>query len=141
MESIMTLVINESDEISPDLLKPLLDSARKENQVTNFALYRFHLIYIFLVFYVIWLLLLHVLLFYFVNLVSLFSQTISPISWTLAEKVITSCAVKLTPFLMKAVESSGRSLHDYPQIVTSICQNRLIASPKAVVRCTCHRQY
>ncbi|XP_057454096.1 sister chromatid cohesion protein PDS5 homolog C-like [Lotus japonicus] len=92
MESIMTLVINESDEISPDLLKPLLDSARKEN------------------------------------------QTISPISWTLAEKVITSCAVKLTPFLMKAVESSGRSLHDYPQIVSSICQNRLIASPKAVVQ-------
>ncbi|KAJ1410042.1 hypothetical protein SESBI_22277 [Sesbania bispinosa] len=33
MESIMTLVLLESEEISPDLLRPLLDSVRKENQV------------------------------------------------------------------------------------------------------------
>ncbi|KAK7255137.1 hypothetical protein RIF29_28541 [Crotalaria pallida] len=80
METIMTLVLDESDEISSDLLRPLLDSVRKEN------------------------------------------QTVSPISWTLGEKVIANCAVKLKPYLMKAVESSGRTLDDYAQIVTSICQ-------------------
>ncbi|MED6119475.1 hypothetical protein PIB30_117765 [Stylosanthes scabra] len=81
MESIMTLVLDESDDISADLLRPLLDSLRKEN------------------------------------------QTISPTSWTLAEKVVTNCAVKLKPYLSRAVESSGRALNEYAEIVTSICQN------------------
>ncbi|KAF1865829.1 hypothetical protein Lal_00021830 [Lupinus albus] len=81
METIMTLVLDESEEISSDLLRPLLDSVRKEN------------------------------------------QTISPISWTLGEKVITNCAVTLKPYLMKAVESSGRALDKYAQIVATICQN------------------
>ncbi|CAI8619633.1 unnamed protein product [Vicia faba] len=52
------------------------------------------------------------------------SQTISPICWTLGEKVITNCAFKLKPYLMQAVVSSGRTLDMYPQIVTSICQNQ-----------------
>ncbi|KAJ1429183.1 Armadillo-type fold [Sesbania bispinosa] len=82
MESIMTLVLLESEEISPDLLRPLLDSVRKEN------------------------------------------QTISPISWTLGEKVISNCAIKLKPYLKIAVESSGRALHEYAQIVISICQSQ-----------------
>ncbi|KAK7294013.1 hypothetical protein RJT34_16896 [Clitoria ternatea] len=80
MESIMILVLNESEEISSDLLRPLLDCLRNEN------------------------------------------QTISPVSWTSAEKVMTNCAVKLKPYLMKAVESSGRGLNEYAQIVTSICK-------------------
>jgi len=49
---------------------------------------------------------------------------ISPISWTLGEKVITNCAVKLKPYLMKAVESSGRAPNEYAQIITSICHNK-----------------
>ncbi|QHN75574.1 uncharacterized protein DS421_19g636470 [Arachis hypogaea] len=61
MELIMTLVLDESDEVSADLLRPLLDSLRKENQ--------------------------------------------------------------LKPYLLRAVESSGRALNEYAQIVTSICQN------------------
>ncbi|MED6220977.1 hypothetical protein PIB30_049972 [Stylosanthes scabra] len=77
----MTLALDESDDISADLLRPLLDSLRKEN------------------------------------------QTISPTSWTLAEKVVTNCAVKLKPYLSRAVESSGRALNEYAEIVTSICQN------------------
>nr|XP_029144645.1 muscle M-line assembly protein unc-89 isoform X2 [Arachis hypogaea] len=81
MELIMTLVLDESDEVSADLLRPLLDSLRKEN------------------------------------------QTISPTSWTLAEKVVTNSSVKLKPYLLRAVESSGRALNEYAQIVTSICQN------------------
>ncbi|CAL0308621.1 unnamed protein product [Lupinus luteus] len=81
MQNIMTTVLSESDEISLDLLRPLLHSVRNEN------------------------------------------QTISPISWTLGEKVITNCAIKLKPYLMKAVESSGRTLDEYAQIVSTICQN------------------
>ncbi|RDY02367.1 Sister chromatid cohesion protein PDS5-like B-B, partial [Mucuna pruriens] len=90
MESIMTLILQESEQISSDLLRPLLDSVRNENQSIWF---------------------------------NLFSQTISPISWTLGEKVITNCAVKLKPYLAKAVESSGRALNEYALIVTEICQN------------------
>ncbi|KAK7381522.1 hypothetical protein VNO80_00067 [Phaseolus coccineus] len=81
MESIMTLILQESEQISPDLLRPLLDSVGNEN------------------------------------------QTISPMSWTLGEKVIRNCTAKLKPYLMKAVESSGRALNEYAQIVTDICQN------------------
>ncbi|TKY64623.1 Sister chromatid cohesion protein PDS5-like B-B [Spatholobus suberectus] len=81
MESIMTLILQESEKISSDLLRPLLDSIGNEN------------------------------------------QTISPISWTLGKKVISNCAVKLKPYLMMAVESSGRALNEYAQIVTNICQN------------------
>ncbi|ESW07806.1 hypothetical protein PHAVU_010G160600 [Phaseolus vulgaris] len=81
MESIMTLILQESEQISLDLLRPLLDSVGNEN------------------------------------------QTISPMSWTLGEKVIRNCTAKLKPYLMKAVESSGRALNEYAQIVTDICQN------------------
>ncbi|CAI8601867.1 unnamed protein product [Vicia faba] len=82
MENVMTGILDESEDISLDLLRPLLDSVKKEN------------------------------------------QTISPICWTLGEKVITNCAFKLKPYLMQAVVSSGRTLDMYPQIVTSICQNQ-----------------
>ncbi|KEH28544.1 uncharacterized protein [Medicago truncatula] len=82
MEIVMTGILDESEDISSDLLRPLLDSVRKEN------------------------------------------QTISPISWTLGEKVITNCAVKLKPYLMKAVESSGRALNEYAETITSICHNK-----------------
>ncbi|XP_027344630.1 uncharacterized protein LOC113857095 [Abrus precatorius] len=81
MESIMTLLLAQSENITVHLLRPLLDSVRNEN------------------------------------------QTISPISWALGEKVITNCAVTLKPFMMKAVELSGRALNEYAPIVTSICQN------------------
>ncbi|XP_050894158.1 sister chromatid cohesion protein PDS5 homolog D [Lathyrus oleraceus] len=82
MENVMTGILDESEDISLDLLRPLLDSVKKEN------------------------------------------QTISPICWTLGEKVISNCAVKLKPYLMQAVVSSGRTLDEYPQIVISICQNQ-----------------
>ncbi|KAL3008278.1 hypothetical protein AAZX31_07G022500 [Glycine max] len=82
MESIMTLILQEIEQISPALLRPLLDSVGNENQI------------------------------------------ISPMSWSLGEKVISNCAVNLKPYLMKAVESSGRALNEYAQILTDICQNQ-----------------
>uniref|UniRef100_A0A2N9FL00 Uncharacterized protein n=1 Tax=Fagus sylvatica TaxID=28930 RepID=A0A2N9FL00_FAGSY len=65
METIMTMVIDESDDISLALLSPLLASVRQEN------------------------------------------ETVSPISWKLGKKVVTNCAVKLQPYLQKAVCSIG----------------------------------
>ncbi|KAH1052453.1 hypothetical protein GLYMA_08G217900v4 [Glycine max] len=82
VESIMTLILQEIEQISPALLRPLLDSVGIEN------------------------------------------QTISPMSWSLGQKVISNCAVNLKPYLMKAVESSGRALNEYAQILTDICQNQ-----------------
>ena len=48
MESIMTTVFHESEEISSDLLRPLLESVRKENQVTYFVLCQFQALFFFL---------------------------------------------------------------------------------------------
>ncbi|KAF7814490.1 Sister chromatid cohesion protein like [Senna tora] len=47
--------------------------------------------------------------------------TISPHSWALAKNVIRKCATQLKPYLMQAVQSSGRDLNDYDEIVASIC--------------------
>jgi len=120
----MTLILQESEQISLDLLRPLLDSVGNENQVTCFALYLFLVFFSFSFFYLFsnWF---HVLFFCITLSIwfYLFSQTISPMSWTLGEKVIRNCTAKLKPYLMKAVESSGRALNEYAQIVTDICQN------------------
>ena len=67
-------------------------------------------------------------------------------SWSLGEKVISNCAVNLKPYLMKAVESSGRALNEYAQILTDICQNQSESpqcddsngSKKTVVSFTCN---
>lgn len=45
MEAIMTMVIEESEEISFDLLGPLLASVKKENQVITFAYHLLHPIF------------------------------------------------------------------------------------------------
>lgn len=46
MERIMILVVEESEEISLDLLRPLLSSVRKENQVHSYALCLFHFVFV-----------------------------------------------------------------------------------------------
>lgn len=148
----MTLVLDESEEISSDLLRALLDGVRNENQVTCYALYQFHLIsFSFCFSYLLIFVICYFLSFYSTLPIwfILFSQTITPTSWTLGENVITNCAVKLKPYLIKAVESSGRALDEYAQIVTSICHNgpesrqhdHSNGSKKTVVRFTCPMQY
>lgn len=109
MEKIMTLVIDESEEISLDLLSPLLSSVRKENQVT--FLFFLFVSFCFICF----------VRFFYIACALL--QNNSPISWKLGEEVITKCAAKLTPYLRDAVKSMHFSLADYAQIVGSICQN------------------
>ncbi|KAF8103077.1 hypothetical protein N665_0188s0035 [Sinapis alba] len=87
MEMIMVTVIDETDEVSKDLLDTLLASVKKEN------------------------------------------QNVSPMSWSLAEKVLSRCARKLQPFIMKAFKSTGTSLDLYSPVVSSICQT-VFETPK-----------
>lgn len=47
----MTMILQESEQISPDLLRPLLDSVGNENRVTYFSLYLFLVFFSFSLFY------------------------------------------------------------------------------------------
>ncbi|KAJ4884771.1 Tudor/PWWP/MBT superfamily protein [Raphanus sativus] len=87
MEMIMITVIDETDEVSTDLLDTLLTSVKKEK------------------------------------------QNVSPMSWSLAEKVLTRCARTLQPYIIKAFKSTGTSLDLYSPVVSSICQT-VFEAPK-----------
>ncbi|CAN1325330.1 Sister chromatid cohesion protein PDS5 homolog C [Linum perenne] len=81
METIMILVLEESEDIPVELLSPLLVTIRKEN------------------------------------------EEVLPIARKLAEKVLESCASKIKPYLVDAVNYLQTSLDDYSDVVGSICQN------------------
>ncbi|KAG7597197.1 Armadillo-type fold [Arabidopsis suecica] len=51
------------------------------------------------------------------------SQDVSPAALTLVEKVLSSCACKLQPCIMEALNSSGTSMDMYSPVVSSICQS------------------
>ncbi|KAH0874421.1 hypothetical protein HID58_071783 [Brassica napus] len=87
MEMIMITVIDETDEVSTDLLDTLLTSVKKEN------------------------------------------QNVSPMSWSLAEKVLSRCARTLQPYIIKALKSTGTSFDLYSPVVSSICQT-VLETPK-----------
>ncbi|WOG87834.1 hypothetical protein DCAR_0207066 [Daucus carota subsp. sativus] len=79
METIMTVVLEESEDVSVELLMPILAILKRGNEEN------------------------------------------SSVACKLGESVFAKCAVKLKPFLKQAVKSSGLSLEDYSQIVTTIC--------------------
>ncbi|KAI4355818.1 hypothetical protein L6164_004557 [Bauhinia variegata] len=79
VKTIMSTVLEESEDVSSDLLGPLLDSLIKDN------------------------------------------QAVSPQSWTLAEQVIAECSDKLKSYVHQAVQSRGRPIDDYAEMVASIC--------------------
>ncbi|KAF7814492.1 sister chromatid cohesion protein pds5-like [Senna tora] len=57
----------------------------------------------------------------------------SPYSDEQMKKLIRNCAIQLEPYLMQDVQSSGRDLNDYAQIVASICQdesNKMVEDDK-----------
>ncbi|KAL0663406.1 hypothetical protein Bca4012_100243 [Brassica carinata] len=87
MEMIMITVIDETDEVSKDLMNTLLTSVKKEN------------------------------------------QNVSPMSWSLAEKVLSRCARTLQPYIIKALKSTGTSFDLYSPVVSSICQT-VFETPK-----------
>ncbi|KAI4329392.1 hypothetical protein L6164_021660 [Bauhinia variegata] len=82
IKTIMTTVLEESEDVSSDLLGTLLDSLIKDN------------------------------------------QTLSPESWALAEQVIAECSHYVKPYIYRAVQSRGRDLDCYAEIVTSICHSQ-----------------
>ncbi|AAF14668.1 ESTs gb/Z34732, gb/R89948 and gb/Z33946 come from this gene [Arabidopsis thaliana] len=81
MELIMIAIIDETEQVSTDLLDSLLATVKKEN------------------------------------------QNVSPMSWSLAEKVLSRCARKLKPYIIEALKSRGTSLDMYSPVVSSICQS------------------
>uniref|UniRef100_M4CHA3 Tudor domain-containing protein n=1 Tax=Brassica campestris TaxID=3711 RepID=M4CHA3_BRACM len=87
MEMIMITVIDETDEVSTDLLDTLLTSVKKEN------------------------------------------KNVSPMSWSLSEKVLSRCARTLQPYIIKALKSTGTSFDLYSPVVSSICQT-VFATPE-----------
>lgn len=111
METIMTLVLEESEDISSELLHCLLSSVKKENQVNlnpGFFLHYMGLNW------------------FFVPL----PQDVLPIARRLGEKVIGNCAKKIKPCLMQEVKSLSIALDDYSKVVASVCQESLDAQEK-----------
>ncbi|WCJ40391.1 hypothetical protein M5689_021310 [Euphorbia peplus] len=51
------------------------------------------------------------------------NQNLSPTSWKLGREVIKNCAVKISPYILKALNSIGESLDNYDHLVSFICQN------------------
>jgi len=110
MKTIMTLVIDESEDISSELLSALLDTLKKDNKVRDtFIVYVYS----------------------FDNKVrdtstnSMFLQCIQdvrPIAERLAEKVMHASASKLKPYMVELIQSGGASLSEYNEVVASICQ-------------------
>ncbi|CAH8321404.1 unnamed protein product [Eruca vesicaria subsp. sativa] len=91
METIMITVIEESEEVSMDLLEILLAAVKKEN------------------------------------------QDVSPTASGLVEKVLSSCASTLRPYIMEALKSTGTSLEMYSPVVLSIGQSEAATTETQIV--------
>lgn len=50
-------------------------------------------------------------------------QEVLPIARKLVERVLESCATRLKPYLVQAVNTLGISLDDYSNVLASICQD------------------
>lgn len=109
MEMIMTVVVEESEDISSDLLSCLLVHVKKDNKVA-----------LCLSFFIM------LCCESFCCILSYQScscyQDVSQIARRLVEKVIGNCASKLKPCLMETVRSLGTPLEGYSEIVASLCQ-------------------
>ncbi|CAA7026050.1 unnamed protein product [Microthlaspi erraticum] len=81
METIMITVVDESEEVSMELLELLLKAVKKD------------------------------------------SQDVSPMASKLVEKVLSTCASTLQPYIMEALKSTGTSLDMYSPVVLSISQS------------------
>ncbi|XP_058724913.1 sister chromatid cohesion protein PDS5 homolog C-like isoform X3 [Vicia villosa] len=81
METIMVLCLEESEDISLDLLSPILESVKKDN------------------------------------------EEVLPIARKLGERVLESCATRLKPYLVQAVNTLGISLDDYSDVLASLCND------------------
>ncbi|GER35304.1 sister chromatid cohesion protein PDS5-like protein [Striga asiatica] len=112
MESIMTLVLEESEDISPDLLNPILATLKKNNEVDLLGLLK-NLLFLFFLF-----------LLFCVLLVADKEpmQNVLPIAKRLAARVIENSSEKLRPYLAQAVKSLDSPAEDYGEVVDSLCR-------------------
>ncbi|KAJ4848173.1 hypothetical protein Tsubulata_049945 [Turnera subulata] len=99
METIMSLVLEESEDISEELLYPLLATLKKDNEALPVAQKLGEKV-----------------------LENSSTKEVLPVARRLAEKVIESCAAKVKPYLINAVRSLGIPLNKYSDIVASICE-------------------
>ncbi|KAB5513845.1 hypothetical protein DKX38_027751 [Salix brachista] len=110
METIMSLVLEESEDISVELLSPLLASVKKGDEVNYLYQFMAQALH----------------LFPSVSVNDLTALTVYqealPVAQKLGEKVLETCAMKVKPYLIQAVKSLGVSLDDYSDIVGSMCQ-------------------
>ncbi|KAJ0254574.1 hypothetical protein HA466_0104750 [Hirschfeldia incana] len=91
METIMVTVIDESEEVSMDLLKVLLSPLRKK------------------------------------------ILDVSPVASRLVEKVLSSCACKLRPYIKEALKSTGTTVDMYSPVISSICQSEAATTEAHIV--------
>lgn len=105
MKTIMTLVIEESEDISPALLTPILSTLKRNNQVNLMGV-------LYQLFYPI----------FYEMLMDMHWQDVTPVARKLAERVIQNSTDKLRPYLRQVVTSSGTSLDDYSEVVASVCR-------------------
>lgn len=110
MEYIMTLTLEESEEISEEVLSSLLTSVSKTDEVWGSLIF-------FLCFcslyssYILSFCTTHVF------------QNVLSRSWRLGENVLRNCAAKVQLFLPKVVRSRNLSFNNYSIVVASICHN------------------
>jgi len=106
----MSLVLEESEDISVELLSPLSASVKKGDEVNYF--YQFMAQALCLLPSV------------SVNELTAFTvlQEALHVAQKLGEKVLETCATKVKPYLIQAVKSLSVSLDDYSDIVGSMCQ-------------------
>ncbi|KAH0462387.1 hypothetical protein IEQ34_009962 [Dendrobium chrysotoxum] len=109
METVMSLVIEESENIPAKLLSCLLDNLKIDEKVT-----RLHNIFIHLLDY-------NQLCFELLCA----PQNIMSSAKKLAEKVLVNCALKLKPNLVEAFKGICAPLSDYSKIVAAVCQGNL----------------
>ncbi|KAJ4831951.1 hypothetical protein Tsubulata_043703 [Turnera subulata] len=98
MESAMSQVLIESEDISEELLYPLLATLR-DNEVRPVAQKLGEKV-----------------------LEKTSTEEVLPVARRLAGKVLESCAAKVKPYLIIAVSSLGIPLNNYGDIVASICE-------------------
>lgn len=108
METIMTSVLEESDEISYDLALCLLSSVKKDTKVGE--LYLTNILTVFSVVFSDW---------------ACFFQDFSPTASSLGERIIRNCCAKFKPRIMEVIHSTCSCWRDYRKFVASMFHDNL----------------
>lgn len=105
----MTLVLEESEDISVELLSPILASVKNDNKVDYCFELQLAKVFIFLILL-------------FDCQTNICWQEVLPIARGLGEKVLLNCVDKVKPYLVHAVKALDSDVNDYGEVVANICQ-------------------